>query len=301
MGLSGGLDSSYLAYLGAKKWGLRILAVHVDDGFNTETAEHNIRNLANNSGLTLVVKKVATVEYMDIVRAFIRAGLPGLAIPQDNVILKQLYLALNEYRIKYLLSGANFALESILQRSHGNNACDSVHIRHIHSLYGSTPLSELRMVSLYERYFAEKYLHGVAMVRPLDLIDYQRDRAIAELVEESGFSYYGGKHEESILTKFLQTYYLPKKFGFDKRRSHLSSLVISGQMTREQAVRELEKPLFDAREIESDIDVILAKIGMDRLEFEQLMTQEGRQHSDYRTSPLIRLSSIARMFRNAIE
>lgn len=301
MGLSGGLDSSYLAYLGAREWGLRILAVHIDDGFNSKTAERNIENLANKLGITVVTEKPDRVEYLDMLRAFMRAGVPALAVPQDNILQAYLNLLLKKYKIRYFFSGANFALESILQRSHSHNAADSVHIRHIHSLYGTRRLLKIKTISLFERYFAQRYLHRIVTLRPLDLIEYQRDKAIAEMQEHVGFDYYGGKHYESVLTKFVQTYYLPKKFAVDKRRSHFSSLIISDQMTREHAIAELEKPLYDVNEMERDLQFILSSIGMGRLEFDLLMKQGGRQHSDYRGSLLLHLSDFARKYRKLIE
>lgn len=301
MGLSGGLDSSYLAYLGATQWGLRVLGVHVDDGFNTTLADHNIKRLSDDLSIPLIIEQPDRVEYLDVVRAFLRAGLPGLAIPQDNVLQAYLYKALKHYKIKYFFSGANFATESILQRSHGHISADSTHLRDVHRIYGSRTLSKLKTISLFDRFIAQKYVRGIKMIRPLDFINYRKDEALAELQAHTGFQDYGGKHDESIFTKFLQSYWLPRKFSYDKRRSHLSSLIVSGQLTRENALSELAEPMYTTSELEKVAKSFLAYIEIDEREFEEIMKSSGRMHSQFRASPLVRLYSVGRMLRRFIE
>ncbi len=298
MGISGGLDSSYLAFLGAQKWGLRILAVHVDDGFDTDIAKNNIKNLCAKCGIKILCYKPDPNQYFDVTRAFIRAGVPNIAIPQDNVLLACLNEFAKEHKMKYFLSGANFALESILQRGNGTVAADGKHIKAIHKVFGDTPLTVLPLINLFERYIGQKYISRIHTVRPLDLIDYNRDRAIQELKEQVGFNYYGGKHYESVFTKFVQVYYLPKKFGIDKRKSHFSSMIVSGQMTREEALNQLSKPLYDPIQMEKDLEYILEKIWMNRNEFNKIMSEKRKDHTDYEVSKLAFFSSLARTFRH---
>jgi hypothetical protein len=300
MGLSGGLDSSYLAYLAATNWGLRILAVHVDDGFDTDTAKRNIKNLCGKFDIRLVTDRPDRAQYMDLTRSFIRAGVPAIAIPQDNVLLASLGRCARRYGLRYFLSGANFALESVLQRGNTHNCADVVHIRAIHKAYGEVPLTTLPLTALFERYIGQKYISRVSTLRPLDLIDYNRARAIQELRENAEFDYYGGKHYESIFTKFVQVYYLPRKFGVDKRKSHLSSLIVSGQMEREQALDELRKPLYEEYEMEIDISYILGELGISRNEFDGIMREPGKSHSDYRVSALVPLAGVARRLRRLL-
>ena len=300
MGLSGGLDSAYLAYLGAKQWGLRILAVHIDDGFDSPIAQRNIANLCRECNIQLVNEQPDKAQYMDLIRAFIRAEVPGIAIPQDNILLACLENYVKKYDLKYFLSGANFALESILQRGNTHNASDSIHIRDIHKKFGEGPIDKLPLISLSQRYLGQRFISKVITERPLDWIDYNRERAIRELRENAGFDYYGGKHYESIFTKFVQVYYLPHKFGVDKRKSHLSSLVVSGQMTRAQALADLAKPLYDEAVMEQDIAFILGQINMARSEFDALMSRPGKAHEDYKVSPLSNLGGLARRFRKII-
>jgi hypothetical protein len=191
-------------------------------------------------------------------------------------------------------------MESILQRGNTHNCADGVHILAIHQAYGEVPLTTLPLTTLFERYVGQKYIGRVSTLRPLDLIDYSRARAIQELSENMGFEYYGGKHYESVFTKFVQAYYLPRKFGVDKRKSHLSSLIVSGQMTREGAIEELNKPLYDRDEMEKDIRYILTQIGMSRDEFDRIMVEPCRSHDDYRVSALTHFAGVARRLRRLL-
>ncbi|QOR66329.1 N-acetyl sugar amidotransferase [Cytobacillus suaedae] len=300
MGISGGLDSAYLAYLGAKEWGLRILAVHIDDGFNTEIATRNIENLCNKFNIKLIIEKPDKIQYMDLIKSFIRAGVPSIAIPQDNVLQACLKKYAKKYNLKYFLSGANFSLESILQRGNGHVAADGVHIRAIHQKYGENPLTTLPMITLFDRYIGQKYISKIKTIRPLDYIEYNRIRAIQELSDNAGFYYYGGKHYESIFTKFVQVYYLPKKFNVDKRKSHYSSLIVSNQLTREEALKNLSKPLFNEQQMEEEITFILGEIGMAREEFDRIMVEPGKAHNSYKMSLFNNFSGTARKFRGLL-
>jgi len=283
MGLSGGLDSSYLAYLGAVKWGLRILAVHVDDGFDTEIAENNLKKLCEKAGIELIVVKPDTEQYNDLICAFIRAGVPNVAVPQDNILFANLYLYAKKYRIRHFLSGGNFALESILQKGNTYTVYDVVNIKDIHKKFGKKPINKLHFLSEYQR-IANRIVLRIQELRPLNYIDYNKTRAIKELEEFCGFKYYGGKHYENLLTKVIQVYWFYHKFGVDKRTSHLSSLIVSGQITREEALEELSKPLYDEIEMQKELNEVLKRLGMSREEFDEIMKQPPRQHTDYKTS-----------------
>lgn len=296
MGLSGGLDSSYLAYLGYQ-YGLRILAIHIDDGFNSPIAEDNINKLSKTYNIDLIVEKPDSDQFFDLTRSFIMAGVPGIAIPQDNILTAYLYKYSRQNGIRYFLSGANFALESILQRGNAHNAADKVHIVAINKEFGRKGIDKLPLISLTQEYIINKYVYGIKVLRPLDLIDYNRERAIRELNQSCGFNYYGGKHYENIFTRFVQVYYLPRKFGVDKRTSHLSSLIVSGQMMREEALIELNKPLYDVDEMKKDIEFILGRLEISQKEFEFIMEQPPKRHDDYRISILNSLAGIARRYR----
>lgn len=285
MGLSGGLDSSYLAYLGYK-WGLRILAVHIDDGFDTDVSSKNLEKLSNKANLNLITIKPDSKQYNDLTCAFIRAGVPNIATPQDNILLANLYLYARRYRLKYFLSGGNFALESILQKGNTHTAFDLTNIKDINRRFGKEPINKLCLLSDLQRLINNKVLK-IESLRPLNYIDYNRDRALKELKEFSDFTYYGSKHHENLLTKVIQNYWFYKKFNVDKRTSHLSSMIVSGQRTREEALEELDKPLYDETEMQKELDIVLEKLSMTRTEFDGIMKQPPYQHSDYKTSKFI--------------
>ena len=296
MGISGGLDSAYLAYLGSTKWGLRILGVHIDDGFDSPIAAQNIHNLSKYCNFELVTVTPNKEQFMDLTRSFFFAGVPGICIPQDNVLIAELFHIADTHQIKYFLSGTNFALESILQRGNMHNASDIVHIKSIHKKFGNLPIDKLPLLSLFDRYIKYKYFKGQCYIRPLDWIEYIKERAISELADV-GFDYYEGKHYESILTRFLQVYYMPKKFNIDIRKSHISSLIISGQITRDQALLEMQKPLYDESKMESDIKFILENLKISRNEFNEIMAATPKQHSDYESSWLTKYNHVAIKYR----
>lgn len=296
MGISGGLDSAYLAYLGAKKWGLRILAVHIDDGFNAPIAEKNIENLCKECNIKLHILTPDSEQYFDLTRSFLLAGVPGICIPQDNVLVAELFKLAEKNDINYFLSGTNFALESVLQRGNMHNASDLTHIKAIHKQFGTKKIDKLPLLSLFDRYIKYKYIKKQHYLRPLDWIDYNRDRAI-EVLKTVGFNYYEGKHYENILTKFLQVYYMPLKFNIDIRKSHISSLIVSGQMTRDEAIKELEKPLFKEETMQQELNIILEKLNLTLDQFDKLMASPPKQHTDYKVSWLISYSDLARKYR----
>ena len=285
MGISGGLDSSYLAYLG-HKWGLRILAVHIDDGFDTEISKSNINKLVKASGVKLLTICPDAVQFNALTKAYMKSGVPNLAVPQDNVLFAFLYDAVRKYKIKYFLSGGNFALECILQRGNSYDAMDVVNIKDIHRRFGEQPIDKLRFITKYRRFFYDKLVIGIHELRPLNYLDYNRKRAFEELYNFCGFEYYGRKHLENILTAFVQLYWLPKKFGVDKRTSHLSSMIISGQISRTEALEELAQPLYDENLMEHYIDIIKDTLNISNDEFNCIMSAPTHQHTDYKIDRL---------------
>ena len=279
MGLSGGLDSSYLAYLGSK-WGLRVLAVHINDGYDTDISKSNLEKLVKATGFDYEVVTPDAEQFNALTLAYMKAGVPNIAIPQDNVLFAFLYKKMKEYKIKYFLSGGNFALESILQQGNSYRAFDVDNLKDIHKKFGTKPIDKLEFLSTMQMRLDNKLL-GIESPRPLNYIDYNRDRAFKELKEYCGFEYYGRKHLENILTAFIQLYWFPKKFGVDKRTSHLSSMIVSGQMTREEALKELSEPLFDEKMMEEYIEIILNNLNITKEEFEAIMAAPVHQHNEY--------------------
>lgn len=284
MGISGGLDSSYLAYLG-HKWGLRILAVHIDDGYDTEISKNNIKKLCEKAGIELRTIKPDPEQYNDLILAYMKAGVPNLAVPQDNILMAFLYKTVLTEKLKYFLSGGNFALECVLQKDHVFNAMDMANIKDIHNQFGTKPIDKLEFLSSYKKYFNDK-IGRAKQLRPLNYIEYIRDRAFKELMDFCGFEYYGSKHLENILTAFVQCYWFPVRFGVDKRASHLSSMIVSGQMTRERAMEELEKPMYDKEIMSEYMSIIRDKLGLNKRTFESILNGPIHDHEEYHTDKL---------------
>ncbi len=283
MGISGGLDSSYLAYLGSVHWGLRILAVHIDDGFNTEISEKNIAKIAEFPNFDLKIIKPDPVQYKELTKAYMKAGVPNLAVPQDNVLFSSLYKFMKENKLKTFLSGGNYALECILQSGNTHDAYDLRNLKDINKKFGKSSISNLPLLSSLKRDI-DTYIFKIESARPLNYIEYNRDRAMKELSDYCDFEYYGSKHLENALTKFIQQYWFYHKFNVDKRTSHLSSMIVSDQMTREEAQKQYQLPLYNHEDMQKTVTLVLNKLGISEKEFLHIMAEPGRQHSDYKTS-----------------
>lgn len=289
MGISGGLDSSYLAYL-ASTWGLRILAIHIDDDFDTEISKSNIKKLIDKTGYTMITLKPDFEQYADLTKAYMKAGVPNLAIPQDNILFAEIYKEAKKRKIRYFLSGGNFALESVLQTGNTYTCYDLKNIKDIHKRFGTKPMDKLSFLTSIKKAWYNK-TKVIASVRPLNFVDYNRDRAFKELKDFCGFEYYGSKHLENALTAFIQLYWLPKKFNVDKRKSHLSSMIVSGQMTRDQALKILKEPMIDSKLMDSYIKEVKEKIGISDEEFDAIMAAPTHQHTEYKTEKLAKTLS----------
>lgn len=285
MGLSGGLDSSYLAYLGAAKWGLRIAAVHIDDGYDTDISSSNIQKLIEKTGIELVTLKPDAEQFNALTLAYMRAGVPNLAVPQDNVLFAFIYDYAEKHNLTQFLSGQNFATECILQKGNTWDNADLTNIKDIHRRFGTKPIDKLLFFSKLEQKM-NAVSKRIETFMPLDFLDYNRDKAFAELKDYCGFEYYGRKHLENHFTAFLQLCWLPEKFGVDKRSSHLSSMVISGQMTREEALKELEEPLYDSAYMAHVKELIASNMGIAVDEIDEMIKAPSHQHDEYKVDKL---------------
>lgn len=291
MGISGGLDSSYLAYLGASKWGLRITAVHVNDGYDTDISSDNIRKLINKTGINYIEIEPDAAQFNALTHAYMRAGVPNLAVPQDNVLFSELYKYARKNDIKYFLSGSNWATESILQRGNTWDPYDVINIKSINKQFGTLPIDRLPLMSNMKK-AVNSFVLRVKTLTPLNYVDYTREKAFKELEDYCGFQYYGRKHLENHLTAFLQCCWLPEKFGVDKRKSHLSSLIVSGQMTRAEALKELEEPQYDQQYMKLVVSMMASKMEIPDEEIYALLNAPAHQHSDYRIDKFNRMCSL---------
>lgn len=280
IGLSGGIDSSFVAVKVAE-WGLRPLVVHVDAGWNSELAVMNIEQICRRLGFDLVTHVVDWEEMRDMQLAFLRSNLANQDVPQDHAFFAALYGYAEKAGIKYVINGGNFATESILPATWGYDAMDATHVKAIHARFGSRSRGDFPVVSFFDLYVKYPFILKMEVLRPLNCLPYNKEEAIRILEKDYGWRYYGGKHYESRWTRFFQAYYLPYKFGYDKRKAHLSSLVVSGQMTRAEALEALKAPLYDPKLLAEDKIFIAKKLGLSLTEFEALVEQPAHHFSEF--------------------
>jgi N-acetyl sugar amidotransferase len=280
IGLSGGIDSSYLAVKVAE-WGLRPLVVHVDAGWNSELAVMNIEQICRRLDFDLVTHVVNWEEMRDMQVAFLRSNLANQDVPQDHAFFAALYGYAEKSGVKYVINGSNFATESILPAAWGYDAMDATHLKSVHARFGSRPRGDFPVVSFFDLYVKYPFILKMEVLRPLNLLPYNKEEAIRILEKDYGWRYYGGKHYESRWTRFFQAYYLPYKFGYDKRKAHLSSLVVSGQMSRGDALEALRAPLYDPKLLFEDKIFIAKKLGLSISEFEALVDQPVHHFSEF--------------------
>lgn len=280
VGISGGVDSSYLT---AKvvEWGLRPLVVHVDAGWNSELAVKNIEQIITKLNLDLVTHVVDWEEMKDLQLAFLKSNVANQDVPQDHAFFAALYNYATKSGIRYVISGSNYATEGILPQSWGYDAMDVQHLESIHKEFGTRKLKTFPRVSFFNYHIYYPRILKMKVLAPLNFIHYSKEEAIRVLERDFGWTYYGGKHYESRWTRFFQSYYLPSKFGFDKRKAHLSSLIVSGQMTRDDALKELDAPLYSEKDIAEDKEFVSKKLGLSVQELDDLMSQPPRHYSEF--------------------
>jgi N-acetyl sugar amidotransferase len=280
IGLSGGVDSSYLA-IKAHEWGLRPLVMHVDAGWNSELAVANIEAIVKHCDYDLHTHVVDWEDMRDLHLAYLRAGVSNQDVPQDHAFFAGLYHFATRNNICYVLSGGNLATESIFPTSWHGSAMDAINLKAIHKKYGERKFKNYQTISFFEYYFWYPFVKKMRVLRPLNYIHYNKAEALEELVKTVGYKPYPRKHGESVFTKWFQNYYLPIKFNMDKRLPHLSSLIVSGQMTREEALHKLEEPLYDPAELEIDINYLCKKLRISRQEFDGFMNAKAHDYSEF--------------------
>jgi N-acetyl sugar amidotransferase len=280
--VSGGVDSSYVAYL-AHSFGLRTLCVHFDSGWNTEFAVRNIENILKSLKFDLITHVVEWNEMRDLQVAFFRAGVANCDTPTDHAIPGVLNRVAQRFGIKTILSGSNASTESILPLSWAYHPNDHKQLTDIHRKHGSVKLANYPLINFWQNYLIFPHYHKIETFKILNYIHYDKSDAKKTIMRELAWTDYGGKHEESVFTRFFQQYYLPTRFGFDKRRPHLASLVLSDQMSREEALSQLELPPYQQQLIAFDIEFIAKKLSMSVDELNGLIASPGVHHSAYRS------------------
>lgn len=282
LGVSGGVDSSYLAYL-TKEMGLNVLLVHCDNGWNSKIAVENIRKIVDKTDFDLETLVLNWKEFKDLQRSFIKAGVIDIEMLSDHANRASMFRTAKKYNIKYVVSGNNYSTEHGMPRSWIWNKRDLVNIKAIHKRFGTVPLKNYPTLASLELLIYTELGIKLKYMEPLNNINYRKDKAMETLREYFNWEYYGGKHFESLFTKFYQAYILPEKFNVDKRKVHLSDLMRNGEITYAEAEHQMSLPLYDEIELKRDRDFFLKKLDFSDEEFKAIMKAAPNRHDDYPT------------------
>lgn len=283
LGMSGGLDSSFMLHLMVKEFGLRPLVFHVDGGWNSDIAVSNIQNLVGGLGLDLYTEVINWEEMRDFQLAFFKAGVPHLDIPQDHAFVATLYHFANKHGIKWILNGGNISTECVRNPKEWlYYGTDLAQLRDIQQQFGTRPLKTYPFSSILFHKIFLRYIRGVRVFKPLDLLPYSKQMAVETLSREYGWKAYPQKHFESRFTKFYEGYWLPTRFGYDTRRVQFSSLILTGQMTRDEALERLKSPSYDPETIDDDFEYIASKLRISVDELRRYHEGPKKTYRDYK-------------------
>lgn len=282
IGMSGGIDSSYLVYAAKELLGLRPLVFHVDAGWNSQIAVNNIERLVDGLGLDLFTEVIDWEEMKDLQRAFFRSGVPHIDTPQDHSFFATMYKFATKHGVKHILTGANYSTECIRNPIEWMYfQSDSRQIRDIHRRFGERPLKKFPLTSILWHKVWLPYARGIKVLRPLNHLSYVKNEARQLLMDRFGWQPYPQKHFESRFTRFYESYWLPVRFGYDVRKVQFSSLILTGQMTREEALAELAKPSFDEATIVQETEFVANKLDITVDELMSYMALPKKTYRDY--------------------
>lgn len=283
LGISGGVDSSYMLHLAVKEFGLRPLVFHVDGGWNSELAVHNINVMIDKLKLDLYTEVINWEEMKDFQLAFFKSGVPHLDIPQDHAFIATLYNFANKHKIKYILNGGNFATECVQYPMQWlYYGTDMRQINDIIKKFGTVEMETYPFSPIFRHKVYLRYFKGVKVVKPLNYMPFVKKDALELLQNEYGWKPYPQKHFESRFTKFYEGYWLPERFGYDTRKVQLSSLILTGQMTRDEALEILKKPAFDPSKIDDEFNYIATKLGITNDELRSYFNMPKKFYWDYK-------------------
>ena len=285
IGLSGGLDSSYCVYVTKKIMGLRPLIYHVDAGWNTEQATSNIEKLITGLDLDLYTDVINWKEMKDLQRSFFKSQIPDQDMPQDIAFFSSLYKFAKKNNIKYVFTGANYSTECCREPEEWGAypGIDVTLINDIFKKFGTGKLKTFPIVDIFKYKIYYQRILGMKVFHPLNYVEYNKKDVEKLLNEKFGWESFKHKHHESRFTRFIEDYWLPRKFGFDKRKAHLSSLILTGQMTREEALERISKPELDEQTLMNEKNYILSKLGFSQEEFEAIFKGENKTYKNYKS------------------
>lgn len=284
IGMSGGVDSSYLCYIAKEVMRLRPLVYCVDTGWNLNVAVENIERVVKALDLDMYTEVVDWREMRDLQLAFFKAQVPYQDLPQDHAIFAGLYNYAVKHGIRYVLTGANNATECIRPPIEWVYQNDLTFMKDVHKKFGTVPLKTFPMCSMIKYRGCYAYLCGMKRVAPLNLVDYDKEKSKKFLQDRFGWQPYENKHYENVFTRWYEGHYLPHKFGYDKRRVYFSNEILAGTMTREEALAELEKEAYPPRQQQEDKEYIAKKLGISVAEFERIIDGPNKTFEDYRNS-----------------
>ena len=283
LGISGGADSSYMLHKAVVDFGLRPLVFHVDGGWNSELAVHNIQVMIDKLDLDLYTEVINWEEMRDFQLAFFKSGLPHIDIPQDHAFIATLYNFADQHKIKYILNGGNISTEGVRNPMEWlYYGTDMLQIRDILNRFGTIKMETYPFSSIFRHKIYLRYIQGVQVVKPLNYMPYIKAEAMKFLENEYGWKPYPQKHFESRFTKFYEGYWLPERFGFDTRKVQYSSLILTGQMSREEALEKLKKPAYDPEAIEDEFSYIATKLNISTDELRGYLTMPKKFYWDYK-------------------
>jgi N-acetyl sugar amidotransferase len=288
LGMSGGVDSSYMLHLAVTEFGLRPLVFHVDGGWNSELAVSNIQVMIEKLGLDLFTEVINWEEMKDFQLACFKSGIPHLDIPQDHAFIATLYNFADKHNIKYILNGGNISTECVRNPMEWlYYGTDMAHLKDIIKKYGSVKMETYPFSPIFRHKFYLRYIRNIQVVKFLNYRPYIKKEALKLLAEEYGWKPYPQKHFESRFTKFYEGYWLPERFGFDTRKVQYSSLILTNQMTREEALEKLKKPAYNPETIEAEFNYIATKLGISPQELRHYFTIPKKFYWDYKNNESI--------------
>ena len=288
IGMSGGIDSSYLTHLAKCELNLRPLVFHVDAGWNSQIAVNNIERMVDGLGLDLYTEVIDWSEMRDLQVAFFRSGVPHVDAPQDHAFFATMYRFAEEHNIKYILTGANYSTECVRNPIEWMYyQSDSIQLRDIHARFGQHPLKRFPITSILRHKIYLPLVKRIRVARPLNYLPYTKVEAVELLEKDYGWQPYPQKHFESRFTRFYESYWLYKRFGYDTRKVQFSSLILTGQMTREEALEKLRYPPYDEEIIQHDLEFIATKLALTVEELNSYMDLPHKTYRDYRSQESI--------------